>query len=83
MTYLEKTKVNSYCGLSGVRVIPEMQGLEQGRASEESPRQCWTLTAPGGFTGDLHSKHKVMQVHEEVFQKSSKEENTCSETRLL
>lgn len=33
--------------------IPGRQGLEQRRASEESPGQGWILTAPAGFTGDL------------------------------
>lgn len=33
--------------------IPGRQGLEQLRTSLESSRQGSTLTAPGGFTGDL------------------------------
>lgn len=37
-------------------VVPGRQGLEQRRASEESPEQGRILTAPAGFTGDLQRK---------------------------
>lgn len=40
------------CCVPGV-CVPGRQGLEQRRASEESPGQGRILTAPAGFTGDL------------------------------
>lgn len=54
-------------GLDCVPGVPGTHGLEQLRASVESPGQSWTLIDPGGFTGDLKRDNLTEETCEVFF----------------